>query len=300
MTTPDPHAELLKEIAQLRDNVETENRRHNATIQSYLTLIDNVSNKVATLTSPSVAPPPGGKVRQRVVSAGPTNPGDKRASLNATPKQRKLIEVLCDEKFARVDPPVFTMLEASQVISELKVLGDVDEADRDYTGAVASGTPQPAQPIPVTDKLDKNILRMIPDGRYAVTSDDGKQTIFLKLSSPKIPGSSTEKRRDVRYKSSDDWLPLQSFYDSGMVTGRNEVHGSVVADLLVQIMMDKGGCADRYGERFRECVNCGRELTDDKSRYYRLGSECITKRQDVVDYVDENVGQWTPGAASRD
>lgn len=303
--SPDPHAQLLREIALLRTGIERECDRHKTAMTGYMTVLDNINNEAAKLTSPvptGGSPAASGKVRQRVVSAGPTNPSDKRRLYSMTAKQRKFIEVMCDEKFARVDPPVTSMLEASQVIAELKVLGNVAEEDRDYTGAIGSGAPQPAQPV--ADKLDMNVLRMIPDGRYAVTSDDGKQTVFLKLATRTVsggdPSREADKFRDLRYKSSDDWLELQRFYASGMVTGRNEVHGSVVADLLVQVMMDKGGCADRYGERFKECVNCGRELTDDKSRYYRLGSECITRRHDVVEYVDNNFGAWTPGAASRD
>ncbi|AUE22207.1 hypothetical protein SEA_BUTTERBALL_95 [Gordonia phage Butterball] len=296
----DPYTSVQNQIEALKKEVVAEQKRHTAALSSVLISIDTLETWAAKLAlQGSVAPTPaaGTKVRQRIVSAGPINPTDGRSRFSVTSKQRNFIEKLCDEKFARVDPPISTMLEASQVIAELKVLGNVAEEDRDYTGAIGSGTPQPAQPV--TDKLDMNVLRMIPDGRYAVTSDDGKQTVFLKLATRTIKGSN-EEFRDLRYKSSDDWLELQKFYQSGMVTGRNEVHGSVVADLLVQVMMDKGGCADRYGERFKECVNCGRELTDDKSRYYRLGSECITRRHDVVEYVDDNFGAWTPGAASRD
>ncbi|QGH76237.1 hypothetical protein SEA_JELLYBONES_95 [Gordonia phage Jellybones] len=296
----DPYTSVQNQIEALKKEVVAEQKRHTAALSSVLISIDTLETWAAKLAlQGSVAPTPaaGTKVRQRIVSAGPINPTDGRSRFSVTSKQRNFIEKLCDEKFARVDPPISTMLEASQVIAELKVLGNVAEEDRDYTGAIGSGTPQPAQPV--TDKLDMNVLRMIPDGRYAVTSDDGKQTVFLKLATRTIKGSN-EEFRDLRYKSSDDWLELQKFYQSGMVTGRNEVHGSVVADLLVQVMMDKGGCADRYGERFKECVNCGRELTDDKSRYYRLGSECITRRHDVVEYVDNNFGAWTPGAASRD
>ncbi|AVD99191.1 hypothetical protein SEA_ADGERS_97 [Gordonia phage Adgers] len=296
----DPYTSVQNQIEALKKEVVAEQKRHTAALSSVLISIDTLETWAAKLAlQGSVAPTPaaGTKVRQRIVSAGPINPTDGRSRFSVTSKQHNFIEKLCDEKFARVDPPISTMLEASQVIAELKVLGNVAEEDRDYTGAIGSGTPQPAQPV--TDKLDMNVLRMIPDGRYAVTSDDGKQTVFLKLATRTIKGSN-EEFRDLRYKSSDDWLELQKFYQSGMVTGRNEVHGSVVADLLVQVMMDKGGCADRYGERFKECVNCGRELTDDKSRYYRLGSECITRRHDVVEYVDNNFGAWTPGAASRD
>ncbi|QDF17938.1 hypothetical protein SEA_GORKO_93 [Gordonia phage Gorko] len=303
----DPYTSVQNQIEALKKEVIAEQKRHTAALSSVLISIDTLETwaaKLALQGSVATTPAAGTKVRQRIVSAGPTNPGDKRSNFSPSAKQRGFIASLCDEKFARVDPPISTMLEASQVIAELKVLGNVAEEDRDYTGAIGSGTPQPAQPIPVTDKLDMNVLRMIPDGRYAVTSDDGKQTVFLKLATRTVsggdPSREADKFRDLRYKSSDDWLELQRFYASGMVTGRNEVHGSVVADLLVQVMMDKGGCADRYGERFKECVNCGRELTDDKSRYYRLGSECITRRHDVVEYVDNNFGAWTPGAASRD
>lgn len=237
-----------------------------------------------------------GKVTQRVVKPGPANHSDGRSRRGVTTKQLGYIDHLADEKFARVEGDVTTMLDASQVISQLQDLDDVPEANRDLSTVVAKIT-QAFEPV--KDKLDYNVLRMIPDGRYAVTNDDSTQTVFMRVAKRKSSGSRPECRV-VQYKSSDVWNDLQRYFPDGRVIGRNTVHGSTVADLLTQIMMDKAGCADRYGARFTECVNCGRELTDDKSRYYRLGSECIQNRHDLVDFVDTNFGEWTPGKASRD
>lgn len=303
-------------IADLRDTRAQYTNRLNA-LEGQVTALmhkqakvvaDEATAKANKAVSAPVPPQPApgsstGLLAQRVVKPGPANPSDMRTRRNASPRQLDYIERLCDEKFARVEPSVSNMLEASQVIGELQSLSNVPQASRDLSTTVdkSPAQEQEPEPEPVEDKIDMNVLRMIPDGRYAVTADDGKQTVFLKLATRTARvASNPASYRDLRYKSSDSWLEFQRFYPTGHVTGRNSVHGSTAADLLVQVMMDKGGCADRYGERFQECVNCGRELTDDKSRYYRLGSDCIQHRLDVVEYIDATRGEYTPGAASQD
>lgn len=261
--------------------------------QGKLTLIEQA--QVAQLRNK--LGPVSNKIEQRVVTPGPSNPSDGRSRRFATERQLRYIDNLCSEKFARVDGTVSTMLDASQVIAQLQGLEDVPEDERDLSSVPSQPLVTPIQPPEkVKDKLDFNVLRMIPDGRYAVTADSGKQTVFIRLATRKTKGGV----RVVQVKSGDAWDTYQTFYPSGSVIGRNTAHGSVIADLLTQIMMDKAGCADRYGERFSECVNCGRELTDDRSRYYRLGSECIQHRADIVEYVNNKAGEWFAGAASRD
>jgi len=292
----------MVEAGKLHSELQDEQARHFAFtngIMARLALLEKNVQRLGVSTSVTVKPPTpattGGKVTQRVVKPGPNNPADGRSRRVATDKQRWLVDKMCTEKFARVEGEIRTMLDASQVIDQLKNLSDVAPDERDLT------TAQPAPGVPeekVKDKLDINVLRMIPNGRYAVTADDGKQTVFLKVA--ELKGRDGAPYRDVKYKSSDNWIPLQKFWPSGQVTGKNSIHGSVVADLLVQVMMDKEGCADRYGERFEECVNCGRELTDDRSRYYRLGSECIQHRDEIVEYIENTRGPWVPGAASQD
>ncbi|QDH48730.1 hypothetical protein SEA_NEWT_87 [Gordonia phage Newt] len=292
--------DIMVEAARLKTEVATELTRHNTFLSTTIATLGDLERRAQALGISSSAtvksPTTGGKVAQRVVKAGPNNPGDGRSRRVATDKQGWLINKMCDEKFARVEGGIPTMLAASQIIDQLKALEDVPQDQRDLSTAL---TPAPEEEK-VKDKLDINVLRMIPNGRYAVTADDGKQTVFLKVAELKTNDGTGQKYRDVKYKSSDNWLPLQKFWPSGQVTGKNSVHGSVVADLLVQVMMDKEGCADRYGERFEECVNCGRELTDDRSRYYRLGSECIQHRDDIVEYIENTRGPWVPGAASQD
>ena len=308
-------ADLMNDLNALKTSLISSQKAAQLLYQDSITKVGMMQNQVSALiTAQSVAPPPvtpPGKVAQREVR--PTDQrraGDKRSQFGCTDKQSRFIQQLLDDKFARLNPNdcPLNMLGASQVIDQLKSLPDVPDDRRDLSTVPATSpvqhTPlleQEPEPEPVKDKINLNVLKIIPDGRYAVTSDDGKQTVFLKLATRKSRESGRPSEfREVRYKSADVWQPLQKYWPSGQVTGRNEVHGSVVADLLTQVMMDKGGCADRYGERFQECVNCGRELTDDRSRYYRLGSECIQTRHDVVEYVDSTRGPWTPGAASQD
>lgn len=46
-----------------------------------------------------------------------------------------------------------------------------------------------------------------------------------------------------------------------------------------------------YSREFDRCSECNRKLSNDKSRHYALGSECITKRPELVNQIDaENDG----------
>lgn len=266
--------------------------------------VDLQLDKLTTLRNELVGAHSGpsglGLVAQRPIRIGADKyPNGKIMSL----AQQGYIKNLCDEKFARIEGNLVSMNQASSIISTLMGMETVPPSRRDLSTEKPwySGS-SPAQPAPADDQveyLEYNVLNMIPDGRYAVTSDDGKQTVFMRLVTHK-PTSRGSERRRVQQKSSDKWLTRQTYSKSGHNFGINRIHGTVIADLLTQIMMDKAGCSDRYGDRYSECVRCGRELTDDKSRYYRLGSECISYRPDLVDYVDNKYGVWTPGKASRD
>lgn len=292
----DPNAHLFVELARIRNTMEqlaVDTRALERAIQA----------AISPPTAPTPAPvhQPTGPVQQRQVAPGPADPTDKRSSKAVSSKQNWLIDKLCSEKFARVEGQVVNGLDATQVIGKLLDLSDVPESVRDYSTAT-DAMPAPDETNKVQDKIDLNVLKLIPDGRYAVSSDDNKQTIFMRLSTKKNGRDDGARVVQQRLGSGvgNKWRELQKYYPSGQVYGVNEVYGTSIADLLTQIMMDKGGCADRYGERWKECSNCGAELSDDKSRYYRLGSECIKHRQDIVDYVDNTAGPWYAGAASRD
>lgn len=228
------------------------------------------------------------------------SPSDGRARRLPTEKQLAFIDSLTEDKFVRVTRPLTSMLEASYTIDQLRAQPDVEESKRELVSASESkhrvaSKPLVQEQVKPESKLDFAAMSMIQNGRYAVTSNDQKQTAFIRVRDDKKTGA-----RVVQGKSSDMWVKLQTYYPSGQVLGRGNWQGTPISDLLTQIMLDREECADRYGARFSECVNCGRELTDDKSRYYRLGSECIHKRHDLVDYINEKDGEYFPGAASRD
>ncbi|AER26620.1 hypothetical protein GTE7_gp077 [Gordonia phage GTE7] len=264
--------------------------------------VDLQLDKLTTLRNDLVGASSGpsglGLIAQRAIAIG----ADKMKGGKAmTFPQQEYIKNLCGERFARIEGELVSAQQASSIIGTLMGMPKVplDQRDLSTEKPWYSRSPMPAPTVEQVEYLEYNVLNMVPDGRYAVTSDDGKQTVFMRLVTRK-PTSRGSERRLVQQKSSDKWLTRQTYSKSGHNFGINRIHGTVIADLLTQIMMDKAGCSDRYGDRYSECVRCGRELTDDKSRYYRLGSECISYRPDLVDYVDNKYGVWTPGKASRD
>lgn len=222
--------------------------------------------------------------------------------------QRRYLGDLLESKYARTDRAVVTMADASRAIGTLKAMPERAPGSLPPAPSQLPPTPPPA-PAPVTvskgleegtDYLPRNVLAVIPDGRYGVSNDTGTQTVFLRVVQQKLRDATGTLVRKVQYKSSDAWLDAQTYWPSGRVTGRREIHGTKVPDLLAQVMLDTGGCADRYSRRFSECCNCGRELTDAISRWYALGSDCIKKRADVVAYVEDLRGEWQPGMELRD
>ncbi len=303
----DPNAQVFAQLAAMKATIAQLTTDLVAVERAVLGAI--AAPPAPAAPAPTTTPPTSqlassgtGLVHQRMVMPGPPDPHDKRSSKPVSPKQNWLIDKLLGEKFARIGGQVINGLDATQVIGRLLDLNDVPEDQRDYSTAIDPAPVPEKKSAGVTDKIDLNVLKLIPDGRYAVNSDDNTQTIFIRMTTKKNGRDDGARIVQQRLGSGvgNKWKELQKYYPSGQVYGVNEVYGTSIADLLTQIMMDKAACADRYGARWQECSNCGAELSDDKSRYYRLGSECIKHRQDIVDYVDNTAGPWFQGAASRD
>lgn len=245
---------------------------------------------------------------------------DKRASLAVTAKQASTARRMADERHAVFEQPR-NMLEASRLIAALGKMPKVKPAPaqtytcprckRDY--ALESDmfmcpcphTPQPPMPVtppqPPYEPFKKLMLDKIPDGRYGVANNEMTQTVFMRKKSwapdaknKRLAGSTT-----VQVKSADVWHDAFIYWPSGKVSAyKKSWQGTDMNELLTMVFMDIGGSAQNYADKFSECSNCGIELTDDRSRYYGLGTDCIKRRTDIVNYVESTKGPYTKGAAT--
>lgn len=66
---------------------------------------------------------------------------------------------------------------------------------------------------------------------------------------------------------------------------------AVLYNNLIQLMAHPSMYRRAWAQEFDRCSECGRKLTNEKSRHYALGKECILKRPDLVNQIDaENDG----------
>jgi hypothetical protein len=76
--------------------------------------------------------------------------------------------------------------------------------------------------------------------------------------------------------------------------GRHEVHRDT-GDLdrcLMMIAADPYTSKIRYGQEMGVCCNCGKKLTDDRSRWYGIGPECEKDNIEIINEVNNSRGMF--------
>ena len=56
------------------------------------------------------------------------------------------------------------------------------------------------------------------------------------------------------------------------------------------VCIDHKTAAYHYGQELKACHICGRDLTDERSRYYSIGPDCETRHESFIWYVEEQKG----------
>lgn len=59
---------------------------------------------------------------------------------------------------------------------------------------------------------------------------------------------------------------------------------------LLMIAADPYTCKIRYGQEMGTCCNCGKKLTDDRSRWYGIGPECEKDNIEIINEVNNSRG----------
>lgn len=143
--------------------------------------------------------------------------------------------------------------------------------------AQPAAAPEPPAPKPVDKRLDllKGMIDLVPDGYYAVQmGDDETHLDFLRLKRPKS-GTKTYGGSLKVQTQHGPALELAAVLWGG--SGKWSVYKASVVDMLLKVVTDHHGCAERYGQKLGRCMRCNCELTDDRSRYYGIGPECEQK-----------------------
>lgn len=165
--------------------------------------------------------------------------------------------------------------------------------------AQASRTPEPTpMPEPVPQPVNtwrfsvpQVMVENLKDGRYAVRREQGDPFTFIRVSRPK-----NGKRKGclvVQTQHSDWYQDLVTIFPSGKAWFNQQ---SEKLDMALFIACaDPMTAAINYGRELGRCSRCGRELTDERSRYYSIGPECEKYWPEIISHINEEQGEWYLG-----
>ena len=144
------------------------------------------------------------------------------------------------------------------------------------------------------------LLFGIREGRYAVSTDDSDRMTFIRISIIQ-PFKNVQRRRAF-----EGWLKIQTQHgddlrdryvispDGSKYYAYTSWGPRAMVPHLAMIVADPWRAAIAYGRELGQCCRCGKNLTDERSRYYGIGPECETKWGTIIDEVIENYGTFVP------
>lgn len=142
-------------------------------------------------------------------------------------------------------------------------------------------------------KTPKEMILKIKEGRYAVRPDSNTPLVFMRISYPK---QGKKKGCLVVQTQHSDFYRDKMVYNPS--TGRLFIapHKAREIDMpLMLIAVDPVTGIRKYASELGVCGRCGRELTDERSRWYGIGPECEKHWPEVLTAVDEEKGPYRPG-----
>lgn len=135
------------------------------------------------------------------------------------------------------------------------------------------------------------MVENLKEGRYAVRRDTDDPFVFVRVSRP------TRGRRRgclvIQTQHSDWYEDFVTIYPSGKVFTAKLTERLDMA--LFIVCADPMTAAINYGRELGHCSRCGRELTDERSRYYSIGPECEKHWPEIIAHINEESGEWYLG-----
>lgn len=170
--------------------------------------------------------------------------------------------------------------QASDYITQLK---------KDRGKSPVTQHPATTAPNRRMTKVPIAMLQSVPDGRYAVRQDSNHPYTFFRISRPKTGKYSGSLK--IQTQHGEDYDLMMSVWPSGSVT----VYDKRWEDDLLLVCVDPNGAGIAYGHEIGRCMRCGKELTDERSRYYGIGPECEKIRPDIIALVNAEKGVFQFG-----
>lgn len=125
-----------------------------------------------------------------------------------------------------------------------------------FDGKVNQGPGTKSGPL----RVDPELEAKVPDGRYAVTGDDGVVKFYRVR---KVTSGQWAGRTFVDRQAGDETFPVR------FATER--------AKILSAIAKDVKAAAIRYGRELGQCSQCGRTLTNPESIQLGIGPVCLSR-----------------------
>lgn len=151
-------------------------------------------------------------------------------------------------------------------------------------------TPQEQWVAKTKTKVLTPLLKLVPDGYYAVQLEENSPMHFIRVSRPKTG----------QYK---DTIKVQTMHGTGpgysdykleeafilWPSDRVSVYKVSLEDPINLLIADHKGAATLYAKTKKRCMSCNAALTDPVSRKYGVGPECIKTPygQRIKEEVDE-------------
>jgi hypothetical protein len=133
------------------------------------------------------------------------------------------------------------------------------------------------------------LLLNIKDGYYAARTDEESPVIFFKVTRPN--SGNYKGAFKVMTQHSEQWKVAYVYWPSN----RETVVRSDIKELLLLVMANMPKAAAFYAFEKNRCQICGKELTDDRSRYYGIGPDCETRHPVIIEDIDYRFGPWEMG-----
>lgn len=206
----------------------------------------------------------------------------------ATDKQYKFIKDLCDRKGVGHQYVQRTKQEASAEIDRLLAMPDKPTEVK---------LPREDPNVKYQQQLQMIELMLPKDGRYAVRElTDGElkgKTHFLRITRHK-PTAKNRWAGGITIQTKHGG----SYTDKGNLelrlakwpSGKWSVYSPWCIDVLLLILPDPTTAAMLYSQELGECARCGKDLTDERSRFYGIGPECEKHWPHHLDRVVEIKG----------
>lgn len=135
-------------------------------------------------------------------------------------------------------------------------------------------------------KVPIGLLLSTPDGRYAVRPDSDTPYTFFRISRPK--SGLLKGTLKVQTQHSESYKLTMVVYSEERVV----VYDTRRDEQLKLVLVDPNGAGIAYGRELGRCMRCGKELTDERSRWYSIGPECEKHAPHIIDIVNDSRGSF--------